>query len=187
MKASEIRGAMVVTSIAIARELNKETDYFAALSPAHREQVRLVVPQDWIPVSLAIAHYEAMEAAFPMPSDQVRNGRIGAARTQKAYVSTIIRMLGASGTVGLPAVLKRLPSVVDRMARGGGSQAVYRTGPKDLRVELEGYEVLRSAYARNGWQGMFEGTLSLIAPRLYVRQDTSYQTDSRMALSIAWV
>jgi len=72
-------------------------------------------------------------------------------------------------------------------AGGGGSLAAYRTGLKDARLELDGFPFIHVEYARNAWQGMFESALSVIAPRLFVRQDLGFNTGDRMALNISWV
>ncbi len=185
--ATEMRGSLLANSMAILRDHNRESEYFAALPTKHHEEVRFVVAQAWMPMELAVVHYETMGTVFPSIREQLLNGRTASERTQNGWVRTVARTLQATGTLDIPSTLKRLPAGVDRFCRGGGSVAVYRTGLKDARIELDGYPFVRIEYARNAWQGMFESALSLITPRLFVRQDLGYQQGDRMALTISWV
>jgi hypothetical protein len=185
--ATEMRGTMLANSIAILREQGREEQYFAALPAKHHEEVRFVLAQAWMPMELALVHYETMGKVFPSVREQVQNGRIASERTQNGWLRTVARTLQATGSLDIPTALKRLPQAVERFIRGGGSVAAYRTGMKDLRMEFDGYPFVRIEYARNAWQGMFESGLSLIAPRLFIRQDLGFQQGDRMALTVAWV
>jgi hypothetical protein len=185
--ATEMRGTMLANSMAILRERGREPEYFAALPARHHEEVRFVLAQAWMPMELAVVHYEAMGRVFPDVREQVENGRVASERTQNGWIRTVARTLQATGSLDIPSVLKRLPQGVERFCRGGGSVAVYRTGLKDARIELDGYPFVHIEYARNAWQGMFESALSLITPRLFIRQDLRFAQGDRMALTVAWV
>ena len=182
-----MRGTMLANSMAILREREREQEYFAALPARHHDEVRFVLAQAWMPMDLALIHYEAMGKVFPTVNEQVENGRIAAERAQNGYVRTVARTLQATGNLDIPSVLKRLPVAVERFCRGGGCVAVYRTGQKDARIELDGFPFARIEYARNAWQGMFESSLALITPRLFVRQDIRFQEGDRVAFTVSWV
>ena len=185
--ATEVRGTLLATSLAMVRERGMEAAYFAALEPNFHDAVRSVLAQAWLPMEVAIAHYRAMGRVFPAMHEQIDNGKIVSERTQNAYLRTIVRALHATGSLDIPAAVRRLPAVVERMVRGGGVAAAYRTGRKDVRIELSGYPFLRAPYTHNAWQGMFYSALSLVTPRLTVRQDLRYRGDWRMALDVSWV
>jgi hypothetical protein len=181
-----MRGALIASSQAIARERGLEADYFAHLPAEHRAPLSAVIAQAWIPMELAMSHYAAMGHLFPSAMEQLENGRLASERTQNAWVKTIARALNATGNMDVPSALKRIPSGFERMVRGGQVTA-YRTGPKDARVELAYFPFVRFDYARNAWQGMFESAVGLMATRLFVRQDLNFAKDDRMALKFAWV
>lgn len=134
----------------------------------------------------AMAHYEVMSQLFPTPEQQVANGKLSAERTQNAYVNTIARGLRAAGALTFTAALKRVPGVFARQIDGGGAVAIYATGPKDVRIELYGYPMLDIAYLRNGWQGIFASSLSLIARRVFVKVDPDSLGKARVAYLVAW-
>jgi hypothetical protein len=184
--ATEIRGVVLANGLAIARERGREAAYFAALPRDAHSSMLALVAQAWLPMQLAVDHFTAMDAAFPDPAEQRENGRIGAERSQNAYVSTVVRGLRAVGADYVPAALERVPSVIARMVLGG-SCVVSRSGIKDARIELRGFPFLRARYCHNGWVGMFESSLSLISRRLFVRSDLAFATDERMALLLSWV
>jgi hypothetical protein len=178
---------MLANSMAILRDKGREADYFAHLPARHHDEVRFVLTQAWLPMELAVVHYEAMGQVFPGVREQLENGRISSERSQNGWIRTVARTLQATGTLDIPSALKRAPQGVERFCRGGGAVAAYRTGPKDARLELDGFPFVRVEYARNAWQGMFESALGVIAPRLFVRQDLGFAMADRMALNIAWV
>jgi hypothetical protein len=185
--ATEIRGTLLASSLAMVRERGKESAYFTALEPAHHEAVRSVLAQAWLPMELAVAHYAAMGLVFPAAHEQIDNGKIVSERTQNGYLRTIVRALHATGTLDIPTAVRRLPAVMERMVRGGGIAAAYRTGLKDVRIELSGYPFLKAVYTHNAWQGMLYSALSLVTARLTVRQDLRFRGDQQMALDVSWV
>jgi hypothetical protein len=185
--AAELRGTLLASSFAVVRERGKESAYFLALDPAYHEAMRAVLVQAWLPMELAVAHYRAMGLVFPEAHEQIDNGKIISERTQNGYLRTIVRALHATGSLDIPTAVRRLPAVVERMVRGGGAASAYRTGRKDVRIELSGYPILRAPYTHNAWHGMFYSALSLVTARLTVRQDLRFRSDSRMALDVSWV
>ena len=76
---------------------------------------------------------------------------------------------------------------ITRNPPSGGHGAVYQVGPKDMRVECHGCPLADIAYVRNGWAGMFESTLELLAKKVYVREQPRYRSDTTCAFHIAWV
>ncbi len=185
--AKDVRGAMIVTSLTLAREHGLEAGYFEQLPTALHERVRDVQPTSWVPMELAVSHYWTMTRLFPGVEQQVGNGRISSERTQNAYLRTIVRALQATGQVNPLTVLKRMPTVLGRMLQGGGAAGVYSLGMKDARIELVNYPVLEVPYVRNAWQGMFESALSLAAKRVFIRQDGRFRGAANIAYDVSWV
>jgi hypothetical protein len=187
IQASEIRGTLLVNSLAILRERGREADYFALLSTRHHEAIRAIVAQDWVHMGLAVVHFEVMAKVFPSPTDQVANGRLSAERTQHAWIRTVARTLHGMGSLDVPTALRRVPMAVERLIRGGGAVTVYRSGRKDARLEFDGYPILAVPYVRNAWQGVIESALSLFSPRLFVQQETRASRADCIAFSVSWV
>jgi hypothetical protein len=185
--ATHLRGTLLANSLALVREAQREHEYFAHLPARHHADIRAVVALGWVPMDLSVAHYQTMDALFRTPLEQLENGRIASERTQNAWVRTVARTVQATGSLDLPSALKRLPFALERMVRGGAG-AVYRTAPKDLRIELTGFPFIAIPYARNAWQGMFESALALLARRVFLRQDARFShPEGGLALQVSWV
>jgi hypothetical protein len=184
--ATEIRGTVLCNGLAIVREQGRERSYLDALPQSWHEQVLSLVASSWLPMDLAVAHFFAMDAAFPDAREQRENGKTGAVRSQNAYVATVVRGLRAAGVDYVPLGLTRVPSVVARQVCGG-TCTVYRAGTKDARIELSGYPFLAAKYCHHAWQGMFESSLGVLSKRIFVRNDLGFATHERMALLLSWV
>jgi hypothetical protein len=138
--------------------------YFAALPPEHAPRPRELVAGQWLPMSVGLAHYAAIERIGLSAQQARENGRRVARSVQNTYLATLIRTL--SSGVTLWSVLPRLPSFLSRLVDGGAC-AVYKNGPKDARIEIHGVPVARFAYVRLGWAGMFESSLELVTRKVY--------------------
>jgi hypothetical protein len=184
--ATHVRGTVLVASYELVLEDHRTQAYAQALDSEFRDVLPPQTALSWMPMNVSVAHYRAMNAAFPDPAQQVRNGVRSSERVQNAHIRTIIRGLRATGQLSPETLLKRAPSFFGRFVSGGGVQ-VIKTGPKDARVEFYGIPLLAVPYVRYGWQGMFESALGLLAYRCYVKQDPRFRRGEHMALLCSWV
>lgn len=184
--ATELRGTIMTTSLALVREHGLEARYWSLLDPDQGERIRTIGTISWVPVDLAVAHYQVLDQLFPQPSQQVENGRLSSERTQSAYLRTLFKLLQSSGQLSPAVALRKLPTVFGRMWNGGGAATAYQTGRKDARVELLAYPICASSYVKNAWQGMFENGLAPTARRVFVRIDTGFSSTDRAAYDISW-
>lgn len=182
--ATDVRGTVLGTSLQAVRDRKLEERYFQLLPNAHHDGIRNLVMQSWIPMDLAMAHYRVMNELIRDPAEVRAIGRTVSDRVQKSYVMTLVQGLKASGVVHPGRILQRMPSVYERMSRGGAC-AVWRLGPKDARVELHGMPLAVIPYYRLGVEGIFEGGLSLAARA--VRVSNKALSETAVAFSISWV
>lgn len=185
--ATELRGTILSTSLALVREEGLEARYWSTLDPELHTRIREISSISWVPVDLAVAHYHVLDTLFPLPSKQVENGRKSSERTQNIYLRTLFKLMQTSGQLDPAVALRKLPTIFGRMWNGGGAPTAFTTGPKDARVELLGYPICEAVYVRNAWQGMFEDGLSLTARRVYVRLDERFHPPDGVAYNISWV
>jgi hypothetical protein len=182
--ATAIRSTTLISSLATLRALDLEAPYFARLPAEDHAAMKSLIAAQWLPMSLGIAHYAAVEQ-LELSADQARdNGRRVAQNVQNSHFATLVRTLGTGVT--LWSVLPRLPSFLARLVNGGAC-AVYKDGPKDARIEIHGVPIARFAYVRLGWAGMFESSLELIARKVYVREVSSPRTTSTAVYTLSWV
>jgi hypothetical protein len=184
---THLRGTVLASSFQLVREHGLEAAYFAELPAALHEAIRFVVATSWVELDVARAHFRVMDHIFPETLQQIANGRASSERTQKAYIVTMVRALHASGQISALAFIKRIPSVVERLLRGGGAVTVLGKGLKDARIEMHAHPLVETAYIRNSWQGMFESGIGLTTRRCFVRQDVGFARVDRVAFDISWV
>jgi hypothetical protein len=184
--ATHIRGALVINSLTTLRSANRLDDYFACLPTRHHGDVNAVTVQSWVPMDLALVHYAALGDVFVDVAEQIKNGRLAAERTQNVHLRTVLRVLSATGTFDVWDGLARIPSFVARSFQGG-QFIVRRIGPKDARLEFVGFPLFRVSYMHNSFPGTYQAALELVSPRIFVRQDLSFRTESSMALLVSWV
>lgn len=181
-----VRGTLLASSLQGVRERGLQDTYFEALDSQHHDTIREMVAATWLPVEVAMAHYEAVDALGLSARAQWTMGRRVAERVQHGWAGTVVRALKASGAVTPLRVLGRFPSGWERLMDGGAT-AVYQTGPKDLRVEGHGVPMAPGTYFRNAFGGMFESTLELVARTVYVSELPRYRGPTTCAYSISWV
>jgi hypothetical protein len=182
--ATAIRSTTLISSLGALRALNLEAAYFTQLPAEHHAAMNTLIAAQWLPMSLGIAHYAAIERLH-LSADQARdNGRRVAQNVQNSHFATLVRTLGNGVT--LWSILPRLPSFLARLVNGGAC-AVYKDGPKDAHIEIHGVPIARFTYVRLGWAGMFESSLELIARKVYVRDVSPPRTASMAAYALSWV
>ncbi|MBP7682339.1 MAG: hypothetical protein KBB95_10615 [Deltaproteobacteria bacterium] len=179
-----IRGTLIGSSLQAMRERSLNDDYFAVLDPMHHEAIRTLVPQSWVEMPLAMAHYRAMDTLITSNEEVLAIGRAVGDRVQKSYIATLIRGLKATGAVDPARVLSRAPSISERIFRGGGVK-VLRDGPKDISVHFIGVPLCAVRYFRWGFGGVVQGGLELVVRRVYVTPRQTSETS--MALKVSWV
>ena len=181
----QVKGALLSTSLRWVRESPYADEYWRALGE-HEEALRQLIVTTWLPVEVAMAHYGALDGLPVAHGEQRRVGQLAADRIQGSWAATVIRGLKATGAVDPARVLGRFDQGWKRLMMGGQG-AVYRIGPKDLRVECHGLPMMRFGFFRSLMAGMQEGTLGMVARKVYVREIASSRTPTRCDYHIAWV
>lgn len=184
--ATGIRASVVATSRLSIRALGRDDDYFALLDPQHHAAIREITGVGWLPIDAADAHYRAADRLGLSPAEQRAIGRNVAHRLRDSYAGSIIRSLRVVGALSPHSVLSRLPVAWERLVRGGGAR-VFELGPKEMRVECLKTSIAQYGYVREGWAGMFEGTLELVARTVHVTELPEHRGLDRCGYRIAWV
>jgi hypothetical protein len=185
LRASAIRSTTLISSLNAIEQAGKTAAYQKLLPQEHAQALRELVAGQWASIDIGMAHYGTVEQLGFTTLEARDNGRLVAKHVQNGYFATIVRTLGSGVT--LWALLQRLPALLNRQVQGGGC-AVYRMGPKDARIELHGIPIARFSYVRDGWAGMFEGTLELVVRKVYARDVTPPRTgDTVTSFTLSWV
>ena len=181
--ATAIRSTALVSSLGALVALGLGDAYFERLAPLHRATMRELVAGNWQPMSLAMAHYEAVEALRLPTADARTNGRRVADNVQNGHFGTMLRVLGS--TVSMELVLPRFPLLVGRLVQGGAC-AVYKTARHEARLELHGIPIAGFDYVRAGWAGMIEGTLGLVSREVRVTDCSPRYPKTSACFTVWW-
>jgi hypothetical protein len=158
------------------------TKYAESLPDEVRKTVMAVVPAMWIDVSLAVAHYAAVDALRIPVSEQIAIGTSAGGSAQRYLTATLLRM---SREVGMTpwTVMPHTHRLWDRMCVGGDI-SVDRVGPKEAIVTLRGLPYARSQYFRVAARAVFQAGLSHWCRKCYVTEVSC--SDTVLELREAW-
>jgi len=155
-----------------------------AIPAEHRQAIELTIVGGWLPIAVAVAHYEACESLGLSKAEQVEMGREVSKHLDRTLLGTAARVAHQAGvTVWTP--LGQLHRLWNRMFVGGGT-AVYKLGPKETRIEFVGCTLGHIPYFRAGLRGVLHSVGSAFTEKLYVSDLPSDSPDS-IHFRAAWV
>ena len=144
---THMRGTLLVNSLDNLRALGLYERYLALLPKTHSDVIPYTIAASWIPIHVALAHYETCDA-LGLDDNQLRQmGKMMAKRVADTFLGTMLRATRDAGVAGLWTALKQNHRLLERMYQGGG-MAVLKTGPKDLILENTGLPIVTSRYWR---------------------------------------
>jgi hypothetical protein len=164
-----IRSTVLLSALDTLREEQLLARYTEALPPAARSALLDgLVPGVWIPIELALQHYEACDTLGLSASTQYELGRRTFTRMRGTYVGTALKLASEAGATPWTLV----PYMGRFWARGmkGGAVAVAQTGPKDMKVQVLGLPLLRIPYYRNVLRGAMMGLAELFVKRGFIQE-----------------
>jgi hypothetical protein len=184
--ATEARSTLITLSIDAVRGRGRLRDYSALLPRHHREEILSSVAGTWMPMRVAFAHYEAVEALGFTTVEATEIGRAVGDRINGTFLGTMVRMASTAGMTPW-FILSNTGKLYERMFRGGGGISVTRYGPKDAHVDVVGLPLVSVPYFRAAMRGMFQAACELVSRRVYVRDVPHRGGAGNAALRISWV
>jgi hypothetical protein len=162
----EVRTTVIVSSMGVLRAQGLFDRYAASLPDDVRDILVHQVAGIWIPIDLALIHYQAVDSLGLNPDVCAAYGRAVFDKIGGTLLGTMVRMareVGASPWTVLP----HLQRFWDRAYRGGGL-SIIKTGPKEARGEVQQARICESIYYRNALRGLLNGVLELFCHKAYV-------------------
>lgn len=163
-----VRSTLLTGSLQAVRTRGMFDAYFKVLPQQFHEAMFSMVAGVWIPIELARAHYDALDVLIPDPALQIAMGRDVADRIHRTILATLAKAsIGAGVTpwVGLGA----FPKLWERTFDGGGV-AVFKTGPKDARIDMCKLQLLETSYFRAGFIGVVAAGIELFCRKAFVTE-----------------
>jgi hypothetical protein len=180
-----VKSTVLLASIEGVRRAGRFDEYASFVPKEHRAPLFESIAGTWLSVDTAAAHYAACDALRFSALEQAVMGRSTANQVGESMVGTVSRLAQQVGATPLLyfAQFQRLWA----RAYDGGGIAVYRTGPKDARLELISFSLCTSVHYRNALRGWVEGLGSLFCSRLFLRELPQPHGPQSMALRAQWV
>lgn len=182
----QVRSTLIQSSLNALRTHGHFARYEALLNIGYRERVLGSLGPEWLPLAAAEAHYDACDRLALTQEEILRIGEDVGDRIQGTFLGTLVRK---ARLVGLTPwlLLGQFERLWERLMTGGGV-ALYKTAPKDARVEIYGLPLARFAYFRAAFCGVISTGIRLGAGRaVNVKVSSSRDFEQRLVFKAAWV
>jgi hypothetical protein len=183
--ARHARSTVLLSSIAGIRETGRYDDYVNLLPVAHRPMLLSAVVGSWVPMNVAMAHYEACDALGFMVEQQLANGRSTFDKTRGIFMGTMLRMARESGVTPWN-IIPYFQRFWERGYDGGGIRAI-KLGPKEARIDVVQVPLLECRYYRNALRGLLHGIFELFCTKVYVTERPGTRAPGSALLRAQWV
>jgi len=182
---SHVRSTLLSASLLAMNERGLGDAYFKHLPASLHDTMRTLVAGSWIPVDVAGAHYEAVDALGLTAQEAVAIGGEVGDRVQASLLGVVFRVAKGSGVSPWTAA-EMYPRLWERMFQGGDSRVV-KLGPKEARFDNLGVPLCRYDYFRHAWRGMAIAALSLFSRKVFVNEVQASRTSTSFAFKASWV
>jgi hypothetical protein len=183
---TDVRSTLLQSSIGTLRNRGYYERYLTLLSPTYRDSILGTIAPEWMPLEAAIAHYDACQRLELSSAELVHLGEDVGSRIQGTFIGTIVRK---ARTIGLtPWVpLAQFQRLWERLMQGGGI-ALYRTGPKDARIEVYQLPLARFPYFRSAFCGVIASGIKIGSGRaVTVRTGDDRNAEAKLVFRASWV
>jgi hypothetical protein len=182
--ASKFRSTWLTSSLRAINTRERLDEYMRYLPAQHHEAVMSSVAGTWLPVEVAVAHYEACDL-LNFPSRELFTiGHEVHEITQGTVFGTMVKVARGVGVTPWTA-LSQCQRLWDRVWIGGGL-AVFKLGPKEARLEFVGWPCAGSTYIRHAMRGGVCGMLEMFCTRVHMTDMPRLCTATTLGYRIAW-
>jgi hypothetical protein len=186
----QVRSTLLQSSLQTLREHGLFQRYAALLPKKYHEPILLTLAPTWLPVDVAMAHYEACDQLSLDDAALQRFGETVASQIMGTFLGTIARSSRNVGASPL-LVVRNYDRLWARLFLGGGV-TIREVGPKDVSIETYGVPMYALHYFRIAHLGVVKGTLGMFAKQLLGRMVYPFEHPSRggqpaLQTFISWV
>ncbi len=184
-RASSVRSTWLASSLRGLRERDLLDAYFALLPERFHDPVRTTAAGVWLPVDVAMAHYEACDG-LDLPVNSVLEMGVSATRAAHSGVVNVLRTL-AGGAGATPwALLAQLQRVWEK-SWIGAAVGVTKVGPKEAHVEIVQFQPSIYRHCRVGIRGVTIGMAEIFCKKAYAQELTELCTPLSLGIKLQWI
>ncbi len=178
------RSTWLSSSLRSLRERNLFDAYLTHLPLKHHDAILNSIVGVWLPIEVAIAHYNACDALRLSNADAITIGREAANRVHGTVLATFVRLAKGAGVTPW-TVLVRLQELWGRIWLGGGVKVV-KLGPKEARIEIAAWPCASSSYCRAAMRGVIPAVSDLFCQKSYASEIVPLQTKTSLGYLLSW-
>jgi hypothetical protein len=182
---TSVRSTLLAASRHTIRTMGWEERYLAVLPKELNLELQMLTAGSWVSLELATLHYTACDAMKLDPHDMNAIGADVSLRTQRTFIGTLGK--AASGAGATPwLLLGNVHRIWDRMFEGGDN-SVYKIGPKEALVLLQGCPLLELTYFRVGFLAYYRALAAILSRVAYTKESPMHRERGRIGFRISWV
>jgi hypothetical protein len=182
--ATQFRSTWLSSSVRAIKARERLDEYMTHLPREHHDVILKSVAGAWLPVSVAVAHYEACDALAFTPLELVAIGRELTLALQATVLGTFAKLANGAGVTPWTA-MGQFQRMWDRVWIGGGV-GVFKIGPKEARLEIVGWPCSRSMYVRHAMRGVVAGILELFCSKAFLAELPGLWSPTTLGYRCAW-
>jgi hypothetical protein len=182
-EAKLFRSTWLSSSILSLREHGDYERYLTLLEPRFRQEIESLVAGRWLPIEIAIAHYEACGRLGLTKSEIAERGLQVTRQVHQTVLATLLRLAREAGASPW-TVYAQLDRLWDRVFHGGGV-CVTKRGPKEAVIEIVQWPCANVPYCRAAMPAVVTAVTEMFCRKAYV-QDMTRSERNAMSLKCAW-
>jgi hypothetical protein len=179
-----IRSTLLLSSYASIRDAGYDTPYRAAFPREHHATLFEATAGMWIPIEVAVAHYNACATLGLSHDRQLTLGRDAGKKVEGTILGTAVRMAKEAGVTPW-SIIPHFQRLWSR-AFDGGALYVERRGPKEVHLEVHKAAQADCVYWRAALSGLGAGLIELFARKAYMTETTKRRVPGFASFRVQW-
>ena len=185
MHVTELRSTWLRASLSSVESRGHLPRYLTFLRPEQRDSVFGSFSDPWVPMDVAAAHYAACEQLGLTDSELFEIGHAITTSIHRSYGVLAIHLVRSAGATPWHVLKEGMPRLWKRIWRGG-MLSVVADGPKDARVDVIGWPLMRFRYCRRTTRGVGQALCEMFSQRVYSHEIPQRRPDV-LSYRFTWV
>lgn len=183
--ATKFRSTLLMSGLQALREFGYYDRYVELLPAEYHDKILFSVAPEWVPIEIAIVHYETCDQ-LQLPDDELdRLGVHVSGRIMGTFLGTLLRSSRNLGTS--PWIPLRHYNRLWERILVGGACSVEQVGPKDAIIRSYGIPMLETHYFRTAYQGVIRGAGMIFAKTSFLQTLPPPDGPYSAATQASWV
>jgi hypothetical protein len=180
-----VRNVLLQSSLAELKALGHYHRYASLIAPSALDRLLSSLGPGWIPVELALAHYQACDDLLLSDAELEEMGRRVGVRIQETVLISLAKNVKPTN-FDLWLATGVLHRMWARVFQGGTTQ-ISKRGPKSMLVESQGYLLHRFRYYRSAHVAVLRAIYEVLGARLSAVKVVRYSPQrDELVVQVTW-